>query len=99
MAKDGDYQNYFGCSISVDGDTALVGAKQEDQGGSNAGSAYVFVRSGTTWNEQQKLIAPDAEAYELFGFSVSISVHTALIGACRDGDNGTDAGSAYVYDL
>ena len=51
--------------------------------GSNSGSAYVFVRNGTTWTEQAKLIASDAAADDLFGYSVALSGDTAIL--TRDG--------------
>jgi hypothetical protein len=89
----------FGISVALSGDTALIGASGDDHTGLNsAGSAYVFVRSGTTWAEQQKLTASDAASVDLFGRSVSISGDTAVIGATHDDHaGGTDAGSAYVF--
>ena len=50
-------------------------------GGGNAGSAYVFVRSGTTWSEQAKLTASDAADDDSFGYSVAVSGDTAVVGA------------------
>jgi hypothetical protein len=88
-----------GYSVSVSGDTALVGAFQ-DTVGSNArqGSAYVFVRSGTTWTEQQKLTPGDGEEDEAFGSSASLSGDTALVGApSRDVGSNIDQGAAYVF--
>ena len=50
LASDGAAGDSFGRSVSVSGDTVVVGAYADDTpGGANAGSAYVFVRSGTTW--------------------------------------------------
>jgi hypothetical protein len=91
--------DYFGYSVSLSGDTALVGAYSDDHaGGTSAGSAYVFARSGTAWTEQAKLTASDAAANEAFGISVSISGDTIVVGA--DGDDqalGTNVGSAYMF--
>jgi hypothetical protein len=57
----------------LSGDTALVGAIGDDNGANvDQGSAYVFVRSGTTWTEQAKLTASDGAAYDQFGNSVSL---------------------------
>ena len=88
----------FGISVSLSGDTALVGAKLDDHAGSaDAGSAYVFVRSGASWSEQAKLTASDAAANDYFG-DVSLSDDTALVGAMHaDHAGGTGAGSAYVF--
>ena len=45
------------------------------------GSAYVFVRSGGVWSQQQKLLASDAAAGDEFGLSVAISGETVVVGA------------------
>ena len=42
----------FGRSVSIDGDYAIVGAWGDDDGGTDAGAAHIFIRSGTTWTEQ-----------------------------------------------
>ena len=98
-ASDAAAGDFFGNSVAVSGDTALVGAHSDDHPGAvHAGSAYVFVRSGTTWSEQQKLTASDAAASDAFGSSVALSGETAVIGASSDTHaGGTDAGSAYVF--
>ncbi|RWX44711.1 FG-GAP repeat-containing protein [Candidatus Electrothrix aarhusensis] len=97
LAADGAAYDYFGSSVSISGDTALVGAAYDDDNGSDSGSAYVFVRSGDTWTLQQKLTANDGAVGEWFGISVSISGDTALVGTSRDDDNGLDSGSVYVF--
>ena len=93
--------DYFGWSVSIsgDGNTALVGAYYGDAGVTNTGAAYIFTRSGTTWTQQQKIQASDADAYDVFGTSVSISSdgNTAIVGASYQEDTGgTDAGAAYI---
>jgi len=98
-ASDGASSDYFGRSVSISGDTAIVGAYQDDDKGSASGSAYVFLRSGTTWTEQQKLTASDGGSVDHFGYSVSISGDTAIVGAYRDDDKGSYSGSAYVFAL
>ncbi len=98
-ASDGAALDDFGVSVAVSGDTVVVGA-DDDEVGANArqGSAYVFVRSGTTWTQQQKLTASDGAAFDHFGFSVAISGDTVVVGAYvgNVGAN-TDQGSAYVF--
>jgi len=96
LASDGAAGDHFGSSVSLSGDTALIGAELDDDNGDASGSAYVFTRSGTTWTEQDKLLASDGAADDQFG-SVSVSGDTALIGAIVDDDNGDDSGSAYVF--
>ncbi len=91
---------WFGISVAVSGDTAVVGAQFNTHDDlSDAGAAYVFVRSGTVWTEQAKLIASDAESLDHFGNAVAVSGDTAVVGAHDDDhDFGTaDRGSAYVF--
>jgi uncharacterized repeat protein (TIGR01451 family) len=99
VASDGAAFDDFGFSVALDGDRAAVGAFLDDNaGGINAGSAYVFERSGGTWTQQQKLLASDGAAVDFFGYSVSVSGTTVLVGAYADDNSGeTEAGSAYVF--
>ncbi len=96
-ASDAASGDNFGYSVSLSGDTAVVGAWADDGAGFDSGSAYVFVRSGSVWTQQQKLTASDAAAQDFFGYSVSLSGDTALIGAPYDDGAGFDSGSAYVF--
>jgi hypothetical protein len=95
-ASDGAGSDYFGYSVSISGDYAIVGADYDDDKGSDSGSAYVFLRSGTSWSEQAKLLASDGAASDYFGISVSISGDYAVVGAYQDDDKGSDSGSAYI---
>ena len=65
------------------GDTAIVGASNKAAGVDSPfqGAAYVFVRNGTVWSQQQKLTAGDGAANDYFGSSVSVRGDTAVIGA------------------
>ena len=93
------FSAYFGTSVGISGDTAIVGAKFEgDIVGNNQGTAYIFVRSGTTWTLQKKLAAPDGDFGDNFGTSVSISGDAAVVG-CPYGRVGTNSsqGAAYVF--
>ena len=95
-ASDSD-NDKFGFSVSISDDTALVGAYQDDDAGTNSGSAYVFTRSGSTWTQEAKLTADDGAASDNFGISVSISGDTALVAAYLDDDAGSSSGSAYIF--
>ncbi len=102
LADDGAAGDQFGFSVDLDGDTALIGAPLDNDNGSNSGSAYVFVQNsdeenGDEWEEQTKLLTSDGVAGDVFGAWVSIDRDTAVIGAALDNDNGSDAGSAYVF--
>ena len=102
-AVNGAAGDVFGCSLSLStgGNTALVGAYGTDTaGGTDAGSAYVFVRSGTIWTQQAKVTAADGATNDYFGIAVSLSGdgNMMLVGSYGvDTVAGTDAGSAYVF--
>ena len=95
----GDFFGGFGGSVSLSGNTALIGAILDDDNGSQSGSAYMFRNLGTatgTINESIKLLPSDGAAGDFFG-RVSLSGNTALIGAILDDDNGSSSGSAYLF--
>jgi hypothetical protein len=94
FASDGAAGDNFGYSVFLNGDTALIGAFGDD---SYKGSTYVFTRTGSTWTQQQKLIASDGETADCYGCSVSLSGNTAIIGAYLNDEDKLDSGSAYVY--
>jgi len=88
----------FGHSVSISGDTAVVGAPDNDEAGESAGCAYVFVRNGTSWTQQAKLFGSDAFTASDFGFSVSLHGDTLIVGAPGVDRAGEPAvGSAYVF--
>jgi hypothetical protein len=96
-ASDAAAIDQFGVSVSISGNSAIVGAWNDDDSGSNSGSAYMFKRSGTSWPQQAKLLAADGAASDYFGNSVSISGAYAITGAYYDDDKGDDSGSAYMF--
>jgi hypothetical protein len=93
----GSAGDWFGRSVAIDGDTVLVGTHFDDDFGENAGSVFVFTRSGTTWTQEAQLNAGDASAGDQFGNGVSLTGDLALVGAPGDDDNGVDSGSAYHF--
>ena len=96
-ADDAALNDNFGSTVSISGDYALIGANENDDHGSNSGSAYVFQRVGVNWNQMVKLTADDAESEDRFGESVAIHGVYALVGAYKDDDQGSDAGAAYIF--
>lgn len=95
-AKDGEGNDKFGCSVAISGDTVVIGALDDVTFG-ETGSAYVFVRSGSRWNQQAKLTAKDGENWDYFGCSIAISGDTTVVGAWGDDDKRDESGSAYVF--
>jgi hypothetical protein len=96
-ASDGAGSDQFGYSVGIDGTTAIVGAFADDDAGNNSGSAYLFDTINGT--QIAKLTANDAGANDWFGDSVAISGTTAIVGSPLDDDNGTNSGSAYLFDV
>jgi hypothetical protein len=99
IANDAAVGDRFGVSSAVWGETILVGAFHDDTlAGGDAGSAYLFTRSETGWEQAAHLSAGDGSAYEYFGASVALEGDTALIGATDD-DTATviNSGSAYLF--
>jgi len=85
-AGDGAANDWFGGSVSIDGDTVVIGATGDDDDGSDSGSAYVFTRItpgelASDWTQNAKLTAADGAEGDYFGGSVSIDGDTAVIGA------------------
>jgi hypothetical protein len=90
----GAAQQGFSVAVSADGTTAIVGGYADD---SNAGAAWVFVRSGGVWTQQgNKLVGTGAVGKAAQGTSVAISAdgNTAIVGGYGDGSN---AGAAWVF--
>ena len=119
-AGNNGFDDLFGWSVAVSGDTIVVGARDEDssttginsipnESAPDAGAAYVFFRSGTTWSQQAYLKASNTGAYDEFGRSVSTSGDTVVVGATGEGSNATgvngdggsnsagSSGAAYVF--
>jgi len=97
VASDAAAGDYFGTSVALGGDAALVGARNTDDAGSDSGAAYVFVRNATSWTQTQKLVASDAAGADYFGVSVALSRGAALVGAYGSDAAANASGSAYVF--
>lgn len=104
------FQNQFGYSVAIDGNTAVIGARNAnpDLGGGpiqGAGAAYVYIYNGKTWLLQARLVAKNASAGDTFGVSVAISGNKILVGATgvdltdtgEKGDKLENAGAAYIF--
>jgi hypothetical protein len=92
-ASDNAEMDLFGLSVAISGDRAVVGASRDDDSGNSSGSAYIFQRNGDIWTQQTKLTRSDANEYDRFGQSVSISSDYVVIGAPQSGTGG----AAYVF--
>jgi len=103
-ASDGIASDIFGSAVSIDGDTAVVGASGPATVRANVGSgessstpyaaAYVFTRTAGVWSLQQKLQASDLANPDQFGYSVGLSGDTIVVGAPL---KASSTGAAYIY--
>jgi len=94
VASDASANSYFGISVAISGDYAIVGSYLHD----SDGAAYIYHRTGTnTWDAGTKIVANDAQASDLFGISVAINGDYAVVGATGEDTGGSGAGAAYIY--
>ena len=97
LAPDGATSDLFGVSVATSDTKIVVGAYHDDNaGGSDAGSAYIFNTDGSYVT---KITAPDGAATDYFGYSVAISDTRIVVGAPSD-DNatGTASGAIYIFN-
>ena len=94
---DGVEGDKFGYSVAVDGDTAVIGAYQDNGNGADSGAAYVFTRNEGVWDDGVKLTASGGAAYDNFGISVAVDGDTVVVGAPGNDGAGADSGAAYVF--
>ena len=99
IASDKARGDWFGCSVSISGNVAIVGANRADPGKTtDAGKAYIFRYNGASWVQEAILIASDKARGDNFGTSVSISGDVAIVGAFYASPGGiSDAGKAYIF--
>lgn len=96
-APDGPASEGFGVALALEGERLLIGA---DRAQSRSGAAYVYLRSGVNWLQEQRLSSDSPASGDLFGQSVALSADTALIGAPgRDGPlpGSFAVGAAYAF--
>jgi hypothetical protein len=104
-ASDGEAGDFFGAShIAIEGNTIVAGSYAWDVSTSlpndDRGAAYVFMRSGTVWTQQTRILANDSNEGDNFGVGLGISRDTVIVGARSATAVGTaSAGAAYVYRL
>lgn len=98
-ASDSAALDRFGSAVSLDGDTAVVGAPGHDDNGLlTTGAAYIFVRNAEgIWMKQARLTASNAADHDAFGRAVSISGDSVLVGAPQKSSDGKLLGAAYVF--
>ncbi len=96
IPSDGEFNEAFGVSVTIDGDLLVVGAPYQDAAGSDFGWAYVFVREGTAWVEEAKLISSGSSIGDHFGRSVWLEGDLVVVGAPG---HEYSLGGAYIFRL
>jgi len=97
LAGDGTAADFFGWSVAIDGDRAIIGAMNDDAVALYAGSAYVAERSGSTWSTPTRIVGADTATEDSFGYAVAISSTTAVVGAPGADRPASGSGSTYVF--
>jgi len=95
-------RDWFGYSVSADGDRIAVGAYKDFGLAFESGAVYVFERDwggANAWSEAHLLLASDGETGDRFGYSVGVQADTAVVGAIFNDPAGTNSGMGYVFDL
>lgn len=98
-ASDGVAQSYFANGVAISGNTVVAGAPGVS-GYPMLGKAYVFVEPAGGWKDMvqtAELVPSDGFSTDLFGFSVSVSKSTVVIGSPADGEGGSNPGGAYLF--
>jgi hypothetical protein len=96
-AGDRAVKDYFGHSVDIDNNYAIIGSMNEDHNYTDQGSAYIFERDGATWTQVAKIMANDRAASYNFGCAVAIDGNYAIVGSRYDNDNGSNSGSSYMF--
>lgn len=92
LPTDGAPVDFFGISLALDGQRALIGSDHDQDGGPASGSAYLFEATPDgAWSRVQKLTASDAAPYAQFGHDVAFNQGRCLIGAWL-------ANAAYIFE-
>lgn len=93
-ANDGSTDDYFGVSVGLSGDVAVIGAHTDGDLGMYSGSAYVFTRTAGVWSQAQKLLASNGSMGDQYGTGVALDDGWAIIGA-----SGASGGLAYAVSI
>ena len=96
---DGDFNDYFGKSISLYGEWLAISSVYDNDNGNKSGSVYIYHLSNNYWIEYSKIVPIDGLPYDRFGYCLDIYANTLAVGSVFDDDLGENAGSVYIYSL
>ena len=98
VANDGGLNQQFGFDVDVSNEWAVVGARYDNELGTEAGAAYLLWFNGSTWVQHSKLLPSNGEKNDEFGSAVSISNNRVLVGAPGHETGGQEAGAGYIFE-
>lgn len=87
----------FGYDVAIDGDVIVVGARKDNTGGIDSGSAYIYEKVGNNWVETAELLASNSRRNNWLGFSVDVSGDTVAVGMPIR-SNRFRRGEVHIYD-
>ncbi|ETR73222.1 MAG: PKD domain-containing protein, partial [Candidatus Magnetoglobus multicellularis str. Araruama] len=94
---DGENNDYFGTSVAISNNYAIVGVPYDDDNTENSGSVYIYQLIDNQWMQEVKLTSNDNAKDDRYGISVSISDDYAIVGADHNDSKGNGSGVAYIY--
>src|SRR6056300_1491611 len=97
QSNDVQTSDNFGSGVGIYGDYIVGGAYAEDTGGSRAGSAYIFKRTGTKWGQTAKIQSGDQSEDDKFGLNCKIYGDYVIVGAPEEDIGGSEYGAAYIF--
>lgn len=100
-ASDGAQNDFFGASVALDADTAVVGAKLHGDSTPFSGAAFIFTRNtggANGWGEVKELTASDGGEDQNFGHSVAVQGDTVLVGAPEADSEIAGSGAVYAFE-
>jgi len=95
QAPDKEAGDTFGRAVDINGNRTIIGAHDEDTGGSKTRAVYIYDNNG---NFIKKIQAPDKETEDTFGWSLDISANRIIVSSPLEDTGGEDAGAVYIYD-
>jgi len=97
LASDGKNDDYFGFSVAIYKDIAVIGAYKDNDPELMSGSVYVFMIQDDSWVEKAKLKASDVSEMGYFGYDVDIYQDLIVVGSRKNNDNSPEPGAAYIF--
>jgi len=99
-ASDASSSDFFGQSVAIEDSIIIIGSPQDDDNGTNSGSAYIYSKNlggQDNWGELKKLSASNASSGDKFGYSIVFNNSQIIIGSIFEDEFKSNSGAAYIY--